>query len=255
MLNDTPKDTCLEIALRISIQNCWASYASIYSGLLGRTLMVGQRKRDEVASFFPYRFYLLSISACPPVIARCTGNGDAKAAFLELSTSLTLDEWPYQYTSLFLSLSSLSLSYIYIYIYIYYSTKKREHFLTYWKAFFFVRHSSEYETSDNDRKVIHIARCGYTWLDESKWPQEWPISPITIIIWRFQEKRWNLSVYTRLGFESWYKQIPKHLNEKTICLAQWSSFHLSVLESVYIKTQNPVLCKQKDFIFSLGIFK
>ena len=33
-----------------------------------------------------------------------------------------------------------------------------------------------------------------------------------------------------------------------------SSFHLSVLESVYIKTQNPVLCKQKDFIFSLGIF-
>ena len=34
-----------------------------------------------------------------------------------------------------------------------------------------------------------------------------------------------------------------------------SSFHLSVLESVYIKTQNPVLCKQKDFIVSLGIFK
>ena len=34
-----------------------------------------------------------------------------------------------------------------------------------------------------------------------------------------------------------------------------SSFHLSVLESVYIKTQNPDLCKQKDFIFSLGIFK
>ena len=34
-----------------------------------------------------------------------------------------------------------------------------------------------------------------------------------------------------------------------------SSFHLSVLESVYVKTQNPVLRKQKDFIFSLGIFK
>ena len=33
------------------------------------------------------------------------------------------------------------------------------------------------------------------------------------------------------------------------------SFHLSVLESVYIKTQNPVLCKQKEFIFSLGLFK
>ena len=33
-----------------------------------------------------------------------------------------------------------------------------------------------------------------------------------------------------------------------------SSFHLSVLESVYIiKTQNPVLCRQKEF--SLGLFK
>ena len=28
-----------------------------------------------------------------------------------------------------------------------------------------------------------------------------------------------------------------------------SSFHLSVLETVYIESQNPVLCKQKDCIF------
>ena len=34
-----------------------------------------------------------------------------------------------------------------------------------------------------------------------------------------------------------------------------SSFHLGVLESVYIKTQNPVLCKQNEFIFSLRLFK
>ena len=34
-----------------------------------------------------------------------------------------------------------------------------------------------------------------------------------------------------------------------------SSFHLGVLESVYIKTQNPVLYKQKEFVFSLGLFK
>ena len=48
---------------------------------------------------------------------------------------------------------------------------------------FFVRHSLEYETLDCDRKVIqnYIARCGYTWLEESNWPQEWPISPITIV--------------------------------------------------------------------------
>ena len=31
-----------------------------------------------------------------------------------------------------------------------------------------------------------------------------------------------------------------------------SSFHLGVLGSVYIKTQNPVLCRQKQFVFSLN---
>ena len=30
-----------------------------------------------------------------------------------------------------------------------------------------------------------------------------------------------------------------------------SYFHISVLESVYVKRQNPVLCKQKDLIFHL----
>ena len=34
-----------------------------------------------------------------------------------------------------------------------------------------------------------------------------------------------------------------------------SSFHLGVLKSVYIKTQNPVLCRQKEFVFSLALFK
>ena len=34
-----------------------------------------------------------------------------------------------------------------------------------------------------------------------------------------------------------------------------SSFHLSVFEFVYIKSQNPVLCRQKEFVFSPGPFK
>ena len=33
------------------------------------------------------------------------------------------------------------------------------------------------------------------------------------------------------------------------------SFYLSVLESVYNKTQNPVLWNQKEFVFSLGLIK
>ena len=34
-----------------------------------------------------------------------------------------------------------------------------------------------------------------------------------------------------------------------------SSFHLRVLEPVYIKSENPVLCRQKELVFSLGLFK
>ena len=34
-----------------------------------------------------------------------------------------------------------------------------------------------------------------------------------------------------------------------------SSFSFKCLESVYIKTQNPALCGQKEFVFSLGLFK
>ena len=34
-----------------------------------------------------------------------------------------------------------------------------------------------------------------------------------------------------------------------------SSFHLTVLSSVYIKTQSPVLCRRKEFLFYLGLFK
>ena len=32
-----------------------------------------------------------------------------------------------------------------------------------------------------------------------------------------------------------------------------SSFHLAVLESIYIKTKKPPLCRQKEFVFSLGL--
>ena len=34
-----------------------------------------------------------------------------------------------------------------------------------------------------------------------------------------------------------------------------SYFHLSVVESVYIKTQSPAFVNKKELIFSLGLFK
>ena len=32
-----------------------------------------------------------------------------------------------------------------------------------------------------------------------------------------------------------------------------SSFHLAVLESIYISTKKPLLCRQKEFVFTLGL--
>ena len=32
-----------------------------------------------------------------------------------------------------------------------------------------------------------------------------------------------------------------------------SSFHLAVLELIYIQTKRPPLCRQKEFVFSLGL--
>ncbi len=34
-----------------------------------------------------------------------------------------------------------------------------------------------------------------------------------------------------------------------------STFHLSISESVYIKTRDPLLCRQKDFVFAVGLLK
>ena len=45
------------------------------------------------------------------------------------------------------------------------------------------------------------------------------LGPITIVYLKSPKEKQTLFVYTRLGFESWCKQIPKHLNEKTILLA------------------------------------
>ena len=44
-------------------------------------------------------------------------------------------------------------------------------------------------------------------------------------------------------------------NFRIIGQARSSSFDLNVLESDYIKTQNPVLCRLKEFVVSHRIFK
>ena len=62
---------------------------------------------------------------------------------------------------------------------LHYSTKKREHSFSLLKAFF-VRHSSEYETSDSDRKVNRNiypdAGTRDMMNNASIWPYDLPIS-------------------------------------------------------------------------------
>ena len=47
----------------------------------------------------------------------------------------------------------------------------------------------------------------------------------------------------------------QHYNSSRFCtLAQRRSpFHLSALEATFIKTSNPALCRQKEFVYSLKI--
>jgi len=41
----------------------------------------------------------------------------------------------------------------------------------------------------------------------------------------------------------------------SICARAKSAFHLSALEATYIKTLKPILCRQKEFVYSLQIFR
>ena len=87
---------------------------------------------------------------------------------------------------------------------IFFSTaRKSGNISSHTEKLFFVRHSSEYETSDSDRKVIqnlYSQMRGYTWLDESKWPQEWPISPITIIYLKIPSEKMKSFCLHKTGF-------------------------------------------------------
>ena len=145
--------------------------------------------------------------------------------------------------------------------------KKRQHFLH--TESFFVRHSSEYETSDSDRKVNQtfytqmLGRTMQRLADRIKQHVSTSIRKKRNTT-REQPPRLCKNSTSKINCDS---AIGQHLLTIPECTKTYtddnfriigqarSSFHLSVLESVYIKSQNPVLCKQKDFIFSFVIFK
>ena len=41
----------------------------------------------------------------------------------------------------------------------------------------------------------------------------------------------------------------------SILAAARNSFHLNLLVAAYIKTQRPVLCRQKEFVYTLELFR
>ena len=71
-----------------------------------------------------------------------------------------------------------------------YSTKKRQHFSHTERLFLSDTHQGMKHWIATQRlSKMYIARCGYTWLDESNWPQEWPISPITMIYFKIPSEK------------------------------------------------------------------
>ena len=143
--------------------------------------------------------------------------------------------------------------------FLYNSTKKRQHYFDILKAFF-VRHSSEYKTSDSEAR--YVGRTTQRLADRIKQHVPTSIRKKNSTV-REQPPRMCKNISSKINCES---AIGQHLITNPECAKTYtddnfriigqarSSFHLGVLESVYIKTQNPVLCRQKEFVFSLKLF-
>ena len=73
------------------------------------------------------------------------------------------------------------------------------------------------------------------------------------------------SCKTKITTKTCDSAIGQHLLENPDCAKNYncdmfriigkarSSFHLAVLESIYISTKKPLLCRQKEFVFTLGL--
>ena len=90
-------------------------------------------------------------------------------------------------------------------------TKRKESFSTARKSGNISSHTEKLFSSDTCQSMkrriaterlskIYIARCGYTWLDESKWPQEWPISPIIIVYLKIPSEKMKSFCLHKTGF-------------------------------------------------------
>ena len=70
-----------------------------------------------------------------------------------------------------------------------------------------------------------------------------------------------------IGQQDCDSAIGQHLLDNEQCAANYNdkrfkilavarnSFHLCLLEATFIKTKHPVLCKQKEFVYALKLFK
>ena len=81
---------------------------------------------------------------------------------------------------------------------------------------------------------------------------------------RFQQHRWCKRNDTKPDCNSVFgqrlienEQSGLNYNNKrfSILVAERSSFHLNLLEAAYIKTQRQVLCRQKEFVYTLKLFR
>ena len=107
------------------------------------------------------------------------------------------------YKNVTFQISENAYNWIYIYIYIYiYISRKSGNISSHTEKLFSsdTRQSMKRRIATERISKIYIARCGYTWLDESKWPQEWPISPITIIYLKILSEKMKSFCLHKTGF-------------------------------------------------------
>ena len=80
----------------------------------------------------------------------------------------------------------------------------------------------------------------YTEKKRSHWLKQWPISK------GLGDKKGELSLV--IGCALHYNK-----DKFSVLARARTSFHLSALEATFIKSLNPLLCKRKEFVYSLKI--
>ena len=132
--------------------------------------------------------------------------------------------------------------------------------LTYLKAFF-VRHESEYVTSDSDLKVNRTIYPDAVSCDRMRLigPKCHQLGPINLFTWRVPIRKQTRFASTRLNFESWCKQSFNTLKWKDDVISEsygsWTSVNIIICQYYHLYMFWPLFGTLPIRCTSLGHFR